>query len=173
MAILIPSLGFARFDSPGEMRLAERLKDFLEENAIVWHNLPVGPRSRHPDFIIVHPANGLLVLEVKDWRLESIVSADKGKVELLTSRGIVRESSPLEQARKYTFEVVRTLERDGQLLFPAGHRFMGRSILPFGFGAVFTNITRKQFDQTNLKEVFAEHLCVFKDEMTEGADPVG
>jgi nuclease-like protein/AAA domain-containing protein/UvrD-like helicase family protein len=171
MAILIPSLGFARFDTRGELRLAERLKDFLEENAVVWHNIPVGPRSRHPDFIIVHPANGLLVLEVKDWRLESIVSADKANVELLTSRGIVRESNPLEQARKYTFEVVRTLERDGQLLFPAGHRFMGRSIVPFGFGAVFTNITRKQFDQTNLKEVFAEHLCVFKDEMTEGVDP--
>jgi len=60
MAILIPSLGFARFDTRGELRLAERLKDFLEENAVVWHNLPVGPRSRHPDFIIVHPANGLL-----------------------------------------------------------------------------------------------------------------
>src|SRR5215831_12848095 len=171
MAILIPSLGFARFDSRGELRLAERLKDFLEENAVVWHNLPVGPRSRHPDFIIVHPANGLLVLEVKDWRLESIASADKAKVELLTSRGIVRESSPLEQARKYTFEVVRTLERDGHLLFPTGHRFKGRPILPFGFGAVFTNITRKQFDQTNLKEVLAEHLCVFKDEMSEGTDP--
>ena len=64
MAILIPSLGYARFDSRGELRLAERLKDFLEENAVVWHNLPVGPRNRHPDFIIVHPANGLLVLEV-------------------------------------------------------------------------------------------------------------
>lgn len=66
MATLIPSLGSARFDTRGELRLAERLKDFLEENAVVWHNLPVGPRSRHPDFIIVHPANGLLVLEVKD-----------------------------------------------------------------------------------------------------------
>jgi hypothetical protein len=171
MAILIPSLGFARFDTRGELRLAERLKDFLEENAVVWHNLPVGPRSRHPDFIIIHPANGLLVLEVKDWRLETIASADKLKVELLTSRGNVRESNPLEQARKYAFDVVRTLERDGQLLFPAGHRFAGRPILPFGYGAVFTNITRKQFDQTNLKEVFNEHLCLFKDEMTESADP--
>lgn len=116
MAILIPSLGFARFDSRGELRLAERLKDFLEENAVVWHNLPVGPLNRHPDFIIVHPASGLLVLEVKDWRLETIVSADKTKVELLTDRGVVvRESNPLEQARRYTFEVVRTLERDGRL----------------------------------------------------------
>ena len=171
MAILIPSLGYARFDTGGELRLAERLKDFLEENAVVWHNIPLGPRSRHPDFIIVQPANGLLVLEVKDWRLDSIVSADKTKVELLTSRGPVRESNPLEQARKYAIDVVRTLERDGQLLFPAGHRFMGRPILPFGFGVVFANITRKQFDQTNLKEVFAEHLCVFKDEMTESTDP--
>ncbi|WP_202815402.1 hypothetical protein [Bradyrhizobium sp. CCGE-LA001] len=57
------------------------------------------------------------------------------------------------------------------MLFPPGHRYMGRAIVPFGFGAVFTNITRKQFDQTNLKEVFSEHLCLFKDEMTEGADP--
>ena len=64
---------------------------------------------------------------------------------------------------------MRTLERDGQLLFQAGHRFKGRPILPFGFGAVFTNITRKQFDQTDLKEVLTEHLCVFKDEMSEGA----
>jgi hypothetical protein len=43
----------------------------------IWHNLPMGPRGRHPDFVIVHPANGLLVLEVKDWRLDTIVSANK------------------------------------------------------------------------------------------------
>src|SRR5690349_19377533 len=98
MAILIPSLGYARFDSRGEHRLAERANDFLEENAFVWHSLPVGPRSRHPEFSIVHPANCLRVREVKDWRLDSIVSADKTKVELLTSRGNVRESNPLEQA---------------------------------------------------------------------------
>ena len=171
MATLIPTIGSARFDTRGELRVAERLKHFLEENTVVWHNLPVGPGRRHPDFVIVHPANGLLVLEVKDWRLDSIVSADKLKVELLTSRGVVREWSPLEQARSYTLDVIRTLERDGELLFPEDHRFKGKSILPFGFGIVFTNITRKQFDQTDLKEVLAENLCVFRDEMTEGTDP--
>ena len=76
MATLIPSLGSARFDSRGELRLAERLKDFLEDNACIWHNLPMGPRGRHSDFVIVHPSNGLLVLEVKDWRLDTIASAD-------------------------------------------------------------------------------------------------
>ena len=75
MATLIPTLGSARFDTRGELRLAERLKDFLEENAFVWHNLPMGPYGRHPDFVIIHPSTGLLVLEVKDWRLDSILHA--------------------------------------------------------------------------------------------------
>jgi hypothetical protein len=171
MATLIPTLGSARFDSRGELRLAERLKDFLEENAVVWHNLPMGPRGRHPDFVIVHPSNGLLVLEAKDWRLDSILSADKAEIELLTSRGSVRERSPFEQARTYMFDVVRTLEQDAELLFPMGHSFKGRPILPFGFGVVFTNITHRQFAQTNLQEVFPEERCIFKDEMTENVDP--
>ncbi|MBY0577674.1 MAG: hypothetical protein K2P57_01370 [Burkholderiales bacterium] len=40
MTTLIPSLGAARFDARGELRLAERLKDCLEDNA--W----VGTTSR-------------------------------------------------------------------------------------------------------------------------------
>jgi superfamily I DNA and RNA helicase len=170
MATLIPSLGSARFDSRGELRLAERLKDFLEENSYIWHNLPMGPRGRHPDFVIVHPAKGLLVLEVKDWRLDTIASANKSDVELQTTRGVVRETSPFEQARRYMFDVVQLIQRDGQLLHPPGHAFAGKLLVPFGFGVVFTNITRKQIAQTDFLEVFPEDRCVFKDEMTESAD---
>src|SRR5688572_13548379 len=171
MATLSPSLGSARFESRGELRLAERLKDFLEENAYIWHNLPMGPRGRHPDFVIVHPSNGLLILEAKDWRLDSILSADKAEVELLTSRDPVRVRSPFEQARTYMFDVVRTLEQDAQLIFPVDHPFKGRPVLPFGHGVVFTNMTRKQFATVNLHEVFPEDRCIFKDEMTEAVDP--
>jgi hypothetical protein len=171
MATLIPTLGTARFDSRGELRLAERLKDFLEENAFVWHNLPMGPRGRHPDFVVVHPSNGLLILEVKDWRLDSILSANKAEVELVTSSGSVRKPNPFEQARTYMFDVVRTLEQDAQLIFPVDHALNGRAILPFGYGVVFTNITRRQFAMVNLHEVFPEDRCIFKDEMTETVDP--
>jgi hypothetical protein len=170
VATLIPTLGSARFDSRGELRLAERLKDLLEDNAWVWHNLPVGPRGRHPDFVILHPHQGILVLEVKDWRLDTIISATKSEVELLTERGPVREQNPFEQVRGYMHDVVRTIERDAQLVFPPGHAFKGRSIAPFGFGVVFTNITRRQFEQTDLGDVFPAQRCVFRDEMAESAD---
>jgi hypothetical protein len=170
MAILIPTIGSARFDSRGELRLAERLKDFLEENTYIWHNLPMGPRGRHPDFVVAHPANGLLVLEVKDWRFDTILSADKETVELLTTRGPVRDKNPFEQVRGYMFDVMRMLEEDRQLIFPADHPFKGRPLLPFGFGVVFTNITRKQYGQTDLREVFPSARSVFKDEMSESVD---
>jgi hypothetical protein len=171
MAILIPTLGAARFDTAGELRTAERLKDFLEGNTWVWHNLPIGPRGRHPDFIIAHPDRGLLVLEVKDWRSETIIGATKLEVELLTERGPVREKSPFEQARAYMFEVVNTIQRDPQLVFGCEHHFKGKPIVPFGFGVVFTNITRRQFEQTDLPEVFAPERCLFRDEIGENVDP--
>jgi hypothetical protein len=171
MATLIPTLGSARFDTRGELRLAERLKDFLEENAFVWHNLPMGPYGRHPDFVIIHPSTGLLVLEVKDWRLDSILDADKAEVELLTDSGSVRRPNPFEQARRYMFDVVDVLQQDSQLVFPVDHPLKGRPIVPFGFGVAFTNITGRQFAQTDLPEVFPEDRCIFKDEMTENSDP--
>lgn len=171
MANLIPSLGAARFDSRGELRVAERLKDFLEDNAWVWHNLPMGPFGRHPDFVIAHPDHGLLVLEVKDWRAETLLSANKEEVELLTDRGPVRAKSPFEQVRGYMFDVVKTLERDPALVFGPEHAFKGKPVVAFGFGVVFTNITRRQFEQTDLPEVFMPTRCVFRDEMSENADP--
>jgi len=171
MATLIPTLGAARFDSGGELRTAERLKDFLEDNTWIWHNLPVGPRGRHPDFIVAHPTRGLLVLEVKDWRCEAILAANKLEVELLTQRGPVREQSPFEQVRGYLFDVVRAIERDPHLVFGPEHALKGKTIVAFGFGVVFTNITRRQFEQTDLPEVFAPERCLFRDEMSESVDP--
>ncbi|NJO34097.1 MAG: AAA family ATPase, partial [Rhodospirillales bacterium] len=111
MAALIPSLGSARFDSRGELRLAERLKDFLEENAYIWHNLPMGPRGRHPDFVIVHPSNGLLVLEVKDWRLDTIAGANKSDVELINDQMLAELNTQLGLTREKTAETRARLDR--------------------------------------------------------------
>ena len=171
MAHLIPSIGSARFDTRGELRLAERLQQFMEENTWIWHNLPVGRWGRHPDFVILNPNQGLLVLEVKDWRLDNILHINKLDVDLMTDRGEVKQKNPLEQARAYMFDVVNAMERDGRLVFPASHAVKGKCIVPFGFGAVFPNITLRQFAQTDLGDVLPAGRCLFRDEMSESADP--
>ena len=170
MANLIPTLGAARFDARGELRLAERLKDCLEDNAWVWHNIPVGPFGRHPDFVALHPQQGIVVLEVKDWRLDTLGEANSKQVELITDRGNVWTDNPFEQVRNYMFNVVDLLKRD-PLLVNEGGSFKGKPVFSFGHGVVFANITRKQFEQTNLREVFPPERCIFRDEMTESVDP--
>lgn len=170
MATLIPTLGSASFDARGELRLAERLKDCLEDNAWVWHNIPVGPFGRHPDFVTLHPQQGIVVLEVKDWRLDTIANATRTHVELLTPQGTVSVESPFEQVRGYMFSVVNTLKRDPLLVVESGG-FKGQPVFPFGHGVVFANITRKQFDGTDLHEVFPPERCIFRDEMAESVDP--
>lgn len=168
MATLIPSLGTARFDAKGELRLAERLKDCLEDNAWVWHNIPVGPFGRHPDFVLLHPRQGILVLEVKDWHKDTIVGANSKQVELFGGTGPAE--NPFEQVRRYMFSVVNTLKCDPLLVIDSG-RFKGQPVFAFGHGVVFTNITRRQFEQTDLHEVFPPERCIFRDEMSENVDP--
>ncbi len=88
MATLIPALGSVTSRmTGGEKRFAERLEAKLEDDYLCWYDVAVGEKTRHPDFIVFHPSRGLLVLEVKDWRLDTIREIDKRNVTLLTTAG--------------------------------------------------------------------------------------
>ena len=67
------------------------------------------------------------------------------------------------------FNVVDTLKRD-PLLVNEGVSFKGKPVFSFGHGVAFANITRKQFEQTDLREVFPPERCIFCDEMAEKVD---
>ena len=47
----------------GERRLAQRLEQKLDADYLVWYDVPVGPQQSHPDFVVVHPRRGVLILE--------------------------------------------------------------------------------------------------------------
>lgn len=169
MATLIPSIGTCRFDTKGERRFAQRLESKLEDDYLCWFNVPVGPSKLHPDFIILNPRRGLIILEVKDWRLDNIKRIDPNDVQLLTDRGVVNVKNPLVQAREYALAVVDILKNDPQLVHAEG-RFKGKLLLPWTFGVVLTNITRRAFESTDLGGVIHEHRVICKDEMTESVD---
>ena len=108
MATLIPALNscLSRMTS-GEKRFASRLEDKLEDDYLCWYDVSIGERTRHPDFVVFHPSRGLLVLEVKDWKLDTIHSMDKQNAAILTDHGIKHVLSPMEQARQYMFAVTK------------------------------------------------------------------
>jgi superfamily I DNA and RNA helicase len=153
----------------GEKRFAYRLEEKLEDDYLCWYDVSIGERTQHPDFVIFHPSRGLLVLEVKDWKLDTIHSMDKQHAAILTDQGIKHVLNPLEQARQYMFAVTGKLERDPQLVWPSGS-LKGKPFFPYGHGVVLTNISRKQFDGANIGDVLPAHLVICQDEMTESVD---
>jgi hypothetical protein len=170
MATLIPAIGSTSFDTAGERRLAERLEQKLDEDYLLWHNVPIGPKQSYPDFVVLHPRRGLLILETKSWRIDTIQSADPERWEIMADGMPKTVLSPLEQARHYAIQVVNALERDPQLVQDTG-LYRGKLIFPWGYGVVLTDITRKQFMDAGLDNAVLARHVICKDEMLEQLDP--
>ena len=167
MATLIPSIGAcASRMTSGERRLAERLEQKLDDDYLLWYDVPIGPKLMHPDFVVMHPRRGILVLEVKDFRLSTIQQADKQTWDILANGTPKSVINPLEQARQYAHQVVDALQRDAQLVQANGPH-TGKLAFPWSYGVVFTNITRKQFDAAELHHAIEPHRVLCQDEMLE------
>ncbi len=170
MSTLIPSISTCKFDAPGERRFARLLEAKLEDDYYCWYNVPIGPKRLHPDFVIMHPRRGIIILEVKDWRLGSTLQhLDQYEATLLVHGQIIKQKNPLEQARDHAIAVVDILKTDPQLIHAEG-RYQGKLLFPWTCGIVLTNITRKEYEQTDLPDVIDPHWIIFKDEMTEAAN---
>ena len=156
--------------TPGERRTAERLEDKLDADYLLWYDVAVGPRHQHPDFVVMHPRRGILILEVKDFRLSTLIQANKQTWDIHGELGPKTIPNPLEQARQYAHQVVNALERDPQLVQPEG-RHQGKLAFPWSYGVVLPNITRAQFDKAELARAIEPHRVICQDEMGEQVEP--
>jgi hypothetical protein len=156
--------------TPGERRFATRLLTKLEDDYHCWFNVPVGRKHLRPDFIVLHPGRGVLVLEVKDWKLPNLRRVDRLTVELMTDRGPKSVPNPLEQARSYAVAIKEVLERDPFLVQQEPGRYHGHLLLPWGFGIVLTGITRKQFEEAQIDQAIPGDKVICSDEMTEAVE---
>jgi len=42
----------------GERRLAQRLEQKLDDDYLLWYDVPIGPKQTHPNFVLLHPRRG-------------------------------------------------------------------------------------------------------------------
>jgi len=154
----------------GERRVAQRLESHLGEDCLIWYDIPVGREYRHPDFVVIDPANGLIFLEVKDWKLSTLQHIDPQTVTLLTAQGEKQEQNPLVQVREYACATVESLSREPKLQQSTG-LYKGKLNIAWAYGVIFTNITRQQLtslsDDGAVESLFPRALTICQDEMTE------
>src|SRR5215470_12413790 len=106
--------------SAGEKKVFALLQE-LPDDIIVYYEPVVA--DRYPDFIVIIPTIGLLVIEVKGWYPNAIERADNAEV-IINTRGR-REvcKHPVRQARDYKFSLMNVARRHpetGALLEQAG-----------------------------------------------------
>jgi len=154
----------------GERRLLHQLKRCLEDDYIVWHDIAVGPRARQPDFVILSPRWGVLLLEVKDWKRATLGPANRDAVELLTPRGRVTQPHPLRQARDYAHELVDLMKLDPALVHHGGP-FDGRLLFPYGWGVVMSALRRAEIEGSDFDSLFAPARTLLRDDLDDGIAP--
>ncbi|GIX53050.1 DEAD/DEAH box helicase [Sphaerotilus sulfidivorans] len=156
----------------GERRVLDQLRQCLDDQHIVWHDLPVGEAARQPDFIVLGPGLGLLLLEVKDWKLATIRQATPDRVELATASGPVMTAHPLRQVRDHAMALADLLQRDPALVHDDGpHR--GRLALRYGWGAVMSNLRRAEVAALpGFDAVFPPSRTLLRDDLDDSVDPV-
>ena len=155
----------------GERRVLDQLRQCLDDQHIVWHDLPVGEAARQPDFIVLGPGLGLLLLEVKDWKLATIRQATPDRVELATASGPVMAAHPLRQVRDHAMALADLLQRDPALVHDDGpHR--GRLALRYGWGAVMSNLRRAEVAALpGFDAVFPPARTLLRDDLDDSVDP--
>ena len=168
MATLIPTYNtcLPRMTA-GEKRVANILESQLEDDYYCWYDVPIGGKSLHPDFIILHPYRGLLVLEVKDWKASTLLSINKDKATILDNdSGKAKEvANPINQARNYIIALINMLSRDPQLNLHLKDS-KTKPLLSYGYGVVLSNITRAEFNKGELGNVIPDHCVICKDELS-------
>src|SRR5262245_3966104 len=166
MAVMIPDRMPVKA-SQGEKDTFALLQK-LPGDCICYYEPVVG--ERYPDFVVIVPDLGVLIIEVKGWYLSNIQKANTQDVTVNAQGRTETHKHPVRQARDYMFELMnacRDSRHASHLLNHSGPH-AGRFVFPFGHMALMSNITRGQVRQLNLEiapDVFSERKVVMRDEM--------
>jgi hypothetical protein len=134
---------------------------FLEP--IIAGNDPV---FREPDFVIIAPLLGVLVLEVKDWK--RIRSADQRDVEIQRNSGeIAIERNPVRTAKKYATNLADQFQRLDELL----HNRNGKKVLkfPWLYAVALPNIDQETVEECS--PAWGGKYVLSKEQLTKARFP--
>ncbi|OYD08481.1 3'-5' exonuclease [Paludifilum halophilum] len=147
----------------GEQLLFRTLKSYLPEEYIVYYEPDI--RGWRPDFVVIGPDLGVVVLEVKDYTRKTLDRINPDQWTLRTSSGKMETvTSPLKQARDYAFRIADLLRRDLGLVQTEGKHKM-RLKFPYGYGTVLTRLTKAQLAEEGLYAVLDPKLVLTREEI--------
>lgn len=145
----------------GERILFDTLKKYLPNEYIVYYEPEI--RGKRPDFVIIGPDLGLLVLEVKDYTKGTLHQLNRDEWTLRNTAGeLVTARSPLKQARDYAFVIADQLKKDKNLIKEGTPGYLKFN---YGYGTVFGRLKQKDFLQMDLYSVIDPLFVLTREEI--------
>jgi len=162
MAVTVPET-IRSSATAGERLLFRTLKTYLPDDYIVYYEPEI--QGKRPDFVIIGPDLGLVVLEVKDYTKSTLLQINHDEWHIVSQTGgqaVVK--SPLKQARDNMFHIVDVLKKDINLIQTDG-KYKFSLKFPYGYGVVFTRLYSRDLVKEGLYSVIEPHLCLTRDEI--------
>lgn len=163
---------------PGERVIFNSLKRYLPDDYFIWFEPTLFGRRRpaRPDFVVLGRDIGLVIIEVKDWSVDRIRSANRDNFEIFNGQTTVVRPNPEQQVERHFRALHEQLEQYGQtdpdqyrtLLEPNG-RYQGKLAVPIATMVAFPHIARSDWDRSALRLplMLNSATVILRDDLTE------
>ncbi|MBJ6359732.1 3'-5' exonuclease [Paenibacillus sp. GCM10012307] len=168
MAYMIPET-LPKKCTAGERLFFHTLKDHLPDDYIVYYEPEIG--GRKPDYVVIGPDLGMLVLEIKDYTESTLYELFPNEWRIYNTQGELNTvKNPLHQARDNAFRIADKLKKDKNLLQTGA--FHGHLKFRFGYGVVFTRLKEMHIVKHELHRVIEPQFMLTRDDIDAEDDDV-
>lgn len=141
-------------ETPSEKKLWYIFRNHFSDDYHVWHNTIFhNLNGLEVDFIVIHPYEGIYLIEVKDWQFYKIRSADQNTVIYESEKGIKSLTNPFKQALNNTYKIRSGLEKIPCFLHSSG-KYQNKLVVAINHCVAFPYIYASQLEPSP----FANHL---------------
>lgn len=133
-------------ETHGEKLVYNLLRNRISDDYFVVHNYLLHQSGKEIDFVVLHPSEGVYVIEVKDWVIEQIKGFDNKRVTIEKNGITENAANPLDQAWKAQIAVRKALENISDYRHQSG-KFEGKLKFPVNYMAAMPNISAQQIIQ--------------------------
>ena len=162
MALTIPEIPPAKATT-GEQTVFYILKNQLPDDYYIYYEPNIA--GAYPDFVVIGPDLGILILELKGWQSNSILEADHYSFKIQSDEKISSLSCPLRQVKRYFEKLTNLLTEYSILTQPEDSKHFGKLSFPIGQGVIMTSIKKADAMESGIDKVLPNEQVVYKDEL--------
>jgi len=154
----------SRPTDPCEARIYDLLRK-LPDCCYFYHE--PRPAGHRPDFVVIIPKQGVLIIEAKGWKADSVQRVSHENVWLRSDNCEISVKHPESQARNYAQGISKRLYscEDSSELVEIKGKYKGKLCFPVSWVVTFCNISKPQLDRLGITECFPTDVTITRDQI--------